>query len=86
MLSKTKLALGFALVVTSGSAALACDGYGVQASDCLLYYGPSAQSPYKGFGAPPSAAAAQATENAGAAQETETSPRVTHRRAARKSE
>jgi hypothetical protein len=43
---KTKLLAAVALLAMS-STAFACEGVSTQATDCILYYGPVAQSPYR---------------------------------------
>jgi hypothetical protein len=50
MISKNEVAAvaAFAAALMMSSAAFACEGVSTQASDCILYYGPVGQSPYKG--------------------------------------
>src|SRR5438270_737429 len=55
MVGKTALATGLgglalasvSLMGSTSVARAACEGVGVQASDCTLHYGPIAESPYK---------------------------------------
>ena len=58
MISKTKIAAcaAFAAALMASSAAFACEGVSTQATDCILYYGPVAQSPYRGTVPTPSQA------------------------------
>jgi len=68
MISKTKIAAcaAFAAALMASSAAFAqCEGVSTQATDCILYYGPVAQSPYKGtVPAPGQTSAWQTTQGA----------------------
>jgi len=80
MFTKMRMIVGGVLVVMSGSSAFGCAGIGAQASDCVYYYGPANQSPYRFSGQTPAATASPATaepERRAATERRSTSRRTT---------